>query len=167
MLDGKERSLFVHATACLLDHLVDEAKDNEPDTDYAWPTGVALFDRMEPQARIVLLSNVLQALTDPAIPTPTLSAINEAAVHAVCRFIRGDIEMEIDCERDCQGKASELDGSAFLLGYDPLYWRKVVLAAYLEGQGLAGAGGVADDKILSPACADMEEWDLQLECLAD
>lgn len=49
VLEDKERSLFVHATACLLDHLLEEANDDAPDPDSAWHTGVAQFDHLEPE----------------------------------------------------------------------------------------------------------------------
>jgi hypothetical protein len=165
VLDGKERTLFVHAAAALLDYLLDEARE-ESEEECAWHTGVALFDRTEPQARIMLLRDVVQALTDPAVPTPKLTAVNEAAVHAVFRFLRDEVNMEIDCEGYCRGQEPELDGPSFLLGNDPFYWRKLVLAAYLEGRGPADPSD-GGEETLSHACTDLEEWDLQLECLAD
>src|SRR5262245_15594031 len=139
VLAGKERTLFVHAAATLLDCLLEEARD-ESVAGCAWHTGVALFDGAEPQARIPLLGDVVQALTDPAVPTPKLTAANEAAVHAVFRFLRGEVEMEIDCEGYRRGQEPGLDNPSFLLGDDPLYWRKLVLAAYLEARGPVDAG---------------------------
>ena len=90
VLVGKERSLFVHAAASLLDYLLDDEDDEI--------TGVPQFDRLEPNTRIVLLRDVVQALTDPTMPIPELTALNEAAVHAVFEFVRGEVGMEIECE---------------------------------------------------------------------
>jgi hypothetical protein len=166
VLDGTERTLFVHAAAALLGYLLDEAREDDPDEVSTWHTGVALFDYTEPQARIVLLRDVVQALTDPTVPAPKLTATNEAGVHAVFRFLRGEIEMEMDCEDYCSGREPDLDRSPFILGHDPFYWRKLVLAAYLEARGPADPSD-AGEAIPSHICVDMEEWDAQLECLAD
>src|SRR5262249_1972983 len=146
VLEGKERSLVVHAAACLLDHLLEEAGDADREEEFAWHTGVALFDRLGPEERIALLRDVVRALTDPAGPTPGLTAANEAAVHAVFRFVRGEVELEIDTAGCRPARGSGLDELSSLLGYDPLYWRKMVLAAYLEGRGPADADAGAGEE---------------------
>src|SRR5262245_33317569 len=64
VLGGKERSLFVHAAACLADQLWEDAGHPDSDSDAA-PTGVALFDRLDSLARVTLLWDVVQGLTDP------------------------------------------------------------------------------------------------------
>src|SRR5262249_14355517 len=120
VLVGKERTLFVHAAATRLDYLLDEAGE-EADAGCAWHTGVAVFDALEPQDRIVLVRDVVLALTDPAVPIPKLTAANEAAVHAVFRSLRGEVEAEIDCAGSCQGQEPKLDAPSFVLGDDPLY----------------------------------------------
>lgn len=167
VLHIQERNLFVRAAACLLDHLEEEIGDC--DADIAWPTGVVPFDSLEPQARIVLLRDIVQALTDPAVPTPDLTAITEAAVHAIYRFILHEIGIEIDFRRDLSHGLRDLPS---LVGYDPCSWRKLVLAAYLEGRELDGDTDRddeddEDEENLDPDNDDMDEWELRLECLAD
>jgi hypothetical protein len=88
VLGDKERTLFVHAAAALLGHLLDEAREDDPDEGSTWHTGVALFDRTEPQARIVLLRDVVQALTDPAVPTPSLRPRGEQHTRPSYRLYR-------------------------------------------------------------------------------
>lgn len=156
VLIGKERSFFVHAAARLLDYLLEDEDDEI--------TGVAQFDRLEPNSRIVLLRDVVQALTDAAIPAPELTALNEAVVHAVFRFIRAEVEMEIGCEGFRRDRGPEPDDS--LLGDDSLFWRTLVLTAYLEGSEPVDTRS-DDEAKLSPACTDIEEWDLRVGCVAD
>ena len=167
VLDGKERSLFVHAAACLLDHLLEEAEASDPDLDLAWHTGVVLFDQLDASARIVLLRDVVQALTDLVVPTPKLTAANESAIHAVFRFIRSEIEMEVECAENFLEQAAGYDELNPILGFNLLYWRQLILAAYLEHRGLAGTHGSSIEENLDPACDDLNDWNLKLESLAD
>lgn len=150
VLVGKERSLFVHGAAGLLDFLLEDTDDEM--------TGVGQFDRLEPNVRVVLLRDVVQALTDPTVPMPELTAVNEAAVHAVFEFMRGEVGIEIECAHLAGERADFQD-------CDQFYWRRLVLAAYAEGCEPDDADDGEDG--MSVACTDVEEWDSQLECLAD
>src|SRR5262249_18494861 len=85
-------------------------------------TEVDLFDRLEPSVRIVLLAEVVRALVDPAVAAPDLNAVNEAAVYAVFRSVSICIDLQID------GATLSVTGPEA----DPLYWRRLVLAALLE-----------------------------------
>lgn len=163
VLSGKERTLFVHGAARLLDQLLEEARDQERAADVAVETGVDQFDRLEVDARIVLLRDVVAALTDPDVHAPDLTAANEAAVYAVFRFLSTEVKSEIALEADHLSGDPELEAPFLSLGNNPFYWRKMILAAYLEEVGPDDA----EEENLDPACGDADEWNIKLEALAD
>jgi hypothetical protein len=168
VLVAKEKSLFVHATACFLDYLLDQAEASDTAPEEICPTGVDLFDRMDAANRVCLLGEITRALIDPAEPMPELTAATEAAVYAVFRFILSEIESEVDFESEGVEREPDLEASDFILGEDPFYWRKLTLATYFECQEPHDFNEEDDDdEDLDAASVDLSAWENKLECLAD
>jgi hypothetical protein len=76
-----------------VERLVDFIADEEQPLGLSG-TDIDVFDELQPEQRLALLADVAQALRDPAVPPPPLTAANEATVAAVFASIRQALEME-------------------------------------------------------------------------
>src|SRR5215218_5415786 len=83
VLAGAEWSLFREGVDTLWDQVEDAFRD--PDI---FETGVAVFDRLQPNQRLAAIAWVAKALHDETEPTPALSAVSEGTVAAVFAVIR-------------------------------------------------------------------------------
>jgi hypothetical protein len=169
VLAGRERSLFIQAAASLVEHILAD-QDEDPVASVIAETEVGLFHRLEPSVRVVLLATVVRALVDPDVAAPELTAVNEAAVYAVFRSVSICIDLQIDgITLSSTGPESE-----------PLYWRRLVLAALLEATEREAASlepsaqeqaSVArpedEERTLTLDSTDPEDWHSALEILAD
>ncbi len=89
-LAGDEFELVRGAVGMMLDHLVAEGREGDPQEVY----GIQWYDQWDWQQRIWLLERTaLALLTDLAAPSP--AAIWEATVDAVFHEIRELVEMEV------------------------------------------------------------------------
>lgn len=77
----------------LLRDFVEQDISSEEDNECA---GVAVFDRLTSEQKLVLLAEVASALLDPAIPTPDHTAANEGAIMAVLKTFRMMLRTEIE-----------------------------------------------------------------------
>jgi hypothetical protein len=144
VLVGKERALFVQAASSLAEMLPGKGG---LDTGVDWPTGVEVFDRLPVQTRVVLLADVVRALTDPHIPEPARTAFNEAAIYAVFRSVFTKVVVEIDEGQDPTA---------------PFSWRRLILDACQEEHE---GNGEHDQE---PDPDDAQHWeDLLEDDLAD
>ena len=91
VLRGAERRLFVHALNLLVSLLEEfERTDNEV------VTGVHLFDSLEIGQKLAMLDQVANALLRSNIPAPKLTAVREATVGAIYRFLPLLVEVETE-----------------------------------------------------------------------
>jgi hypothetical protein len=87
----------------------------------AYDTGVAVFDRLEPESKLAMMSLVGQALGDPCVPTPVATALSDGTIAAVYAAVPDIIAIEIMMER--AGQTRERDRFST---------RELVLAAVLQ-----------------------------------
>jgi hypothetical protein len=145
-LTGADAALLRESIADMTDSLHDEAEGLADE----WPCGVKVFDELSWQQRLALLERVANALLKPDVPTPELSAVNEATVGAIFAMLRRNVEIELD-------EANDIHVSP---AFDAYYWRRLVAAC----QESLGTG---DDFYLEVESGDFEEWELLIECLGD
>ena len=120
-----------------LSRLLDEAILGQLD-DYE--LGVACFDGLTVGQRIYALATIGNGLLREDVPPVDLTAVVEGAIAAVFQHLKNQIIFEIDMP-EC--------GTS---------WREMVIAARNEAEG---------ENIPVPNCTDVEEWDFQVEQLAD
>ena len=137
ILSGAEATVFVAALAIMVDLLTDE------DVEF----GVLALDRLQRGQKLVVLEQVAAALLSEATPMPKLSAVIEAAVAAVYRFLE-----EMICQECDELAAAPLDS-------ERPSWRQRALAACRE-TGL-------DDELPEAESTDVDEWSLVIAGLAD
>jgi len=138
VLKGAEWRLFAEALTFVSDMVVDMGDPDEFDS------GVAVFDRLQRNQKLAMLTLVGQALKDERTPSPELTAVAEGAVAAVFAKLRDAVEIEIE-----MGESS----------HELPTWRALVLAACRDV-------GI-DDSLPEASTDDLEEWDPLIDCLAD
>ena len=117
--------------------LVDEAYLGHFD-DY--DIGVNAFDRLTYGQKVYILSIVGNGLLRRDVPRVDLTAVSEGAIAAVFEHLKNMVTIEIDMPE---------------LGTN---WRELVVAARKEAEG---------ENIPAPTCNDLEEWEIEMESLAD
>ncbi len=85
-LGPAEAQLFLHAA-----QLFAHALFLEMEASSAAPSGNQ-FQRLPPTHGAIVCADILIALTDPNVPTPTLTAVNEAAISDIFRHLELDLE---------------------------------------------------------------------------
>ncbi len=85
--DG-EATAFKAALGGLVEDLAEWGEEHQ--------TGVGPFDVLSYGQRIAVLEDLAAALFDPAVPMPSHTAANEAAVFVVFQQLKGLIEVELD-----------------------------------------------------------------------
>jgi hypothetical protein len=144
VLRGAEWELFREALAGVWD-LVEHASDSgEP-----FPSGVDVFDALQPGQQLALLAAVGRALSDEAVPAPELTALHEGTVAAVFNHARQTAVEQA-------GNPGEPDGVETATS-----WRGLVLAACRE------ALGESESPLPTASSDDAEAWALLVDCLAD
>ena len=102
--------------------------------------GVACFDNLTYGQKVSVLATIGNGLFKKDVPPVELTAVVEGAIAAVFQSLKDSIIFEID----------EPDFGT--------YWRELVIAARKEA-------GVED--IPAPTCADVDEWEFQVDGLSD
>lgn len=128
--------------------VADSRRTHPADDDVAW--GVAVFDNLERNQQVALLALVAQALFDPAVPSPPLTAVNEAAVATLFSAIEVCIDFELAAEAEQ------------LSQHDPFCWRRMIRACFDERDFTEA------ELTLEPLESDnREEWAELIWILAD
>ena len=134
ILLGAERRFFIQSLAMIIDLLA--AGDME--------FGVAPFDQLQRNQKLVVLYNSARGLLRASEPTPKLTAFIESAVATVYEFAEVQVHQELDDPELRRGTP---------------YWRRLVLEAAREQ---VTPDEVPDD---TSSC-DKETWTFLVECLA-
>jgi len=115
---------------------------DEADTDklYDYDLGLPCFDNLSYGQKISVLAVVGSGLLRADVPAVPLTAVVEGAIAAVFQHLMNCVIFEID-EPDV--------GNA---------WRKMIVAARKEMEA---------EEVPKPACEDQEEWDGEIQELAD
>jgi len=121
----------------LLD-LLDESNLSKQFDDYN--LGVDVFDNLTYGQKISVLAIIGNCLLRRDVPTVELTAVLEGAIAAVFKHLVNLITFDIDVP-DLGTK-----------------WREMVVAARKEAEG---------EDIPIPNCNDLEEWEIEVETLAD
>jgi hypothetical protein len=145
-LAGAEATLLRESIANMTDSLQDEAEDLADE----WPCGVKLFDELSWQQRLALLERVANALLKSEAPAPELSAVNEATIGAIFALLRRNVVIELD----------EANDSHMSPEFDVYYWRRLIAACQEPPSG-------DDEFYLEVGDADLDEWEILIECLGD
>jgi hypothetical protein len=85
---GAEAELLKRSIGNMVDMALDEGRGS---ADH-WHYGVPVFDRLTWRQQLAVLVDVAEALLSDAVPPPTLTAINEAAIGAAFANIRQLVE---------------------------------------------------------------------------
>ena len=129
-----EAALFRQSLAILVDMVRD-------DTEGVWRLGIAPFDNLQPNQKLVVLAQAGSALLCQTEPVPKLTAVFEAAVGAVFEVSRVMVEMEID--QSAEGRLSPT-------------WREGVLAAARHRQ---------IEELVDSMSEDLDDWDVLIDSL--
>jgi hypothetical protein len=99
MLSDSERVLTHAEWVCLrigLASLRDYIAD-DPDGSYGFSiTGVQVFDRLSAPQKLAILADTCEAMTQPDVPAPTLTAVNEGTVAALLQSFWNQLVVELD-----------------------------------------------------------------------
>ena len=145
-LTGAEAALLRESIGDMTDSLHDEAEG----LDDEWPCGVKLFDELSWQQRLFTLERVANALLTSDVPSPELSAVNEATVGAIFAMLRRNVVIELN-------EANDLHVSS---AFDAYYWRRLVAACQEPP-------GSDDDFYVEVESADLEDWEILIASLGD
>lgn len=132
ILLGAERRFFTHCLAVIVDTLADG------DVEF----GVATFDSLQRNQKLVTLYQSARGLLHPQEPLPKLTAALESAVATVYEFAKERIFEEID-DPDLSGETR---------------WRSLVLEAVRQQ--------VEVNEFPEATDRDKETWTFLVECLA-
>jgi hypothetical protein len=94
-LKGAEWELFREGLGLLWDDAEERIEDA---SGSLYPTGIPIYERLQPSERLAMLALVGQALHDPDVPAPRLTALTECVVGAVFQVIASTVLFEIDME---------------------------------------------------------------------
>lgn len=140
VLKGAEAALFLE---CLGDLWTGIELCAEIEEEHR--VGVKVFDSLTTGQKLSMLVNAGEALIDPAIPAPRLTAVNEATVAAVFNQLRINLEVQF-YDPEC--------------GYD---LRPTVLAA----SRAVDEAGIMIDELPSEKCDNQEDWEFCVSFLED
>jgi len=133
ILLGAERRFFVESLGTIIDLLATD------DMEF----GVAPFDELQRNQKLVVLYISARGLLRPGEPPPKLTAFIESAVATVYEFAEVQVHQELDDPELRQGTP---------------YWRRLVLEAAREQ--------IEPDELPDDTSGDKETWTLLMECLA-
>ena len=135
-----ERTLEGAEAKLFAEALLDLLDEGAPDQFEDYDLGIEAFDTLTYGQKISVLSTIGSGLLKRDVPRAELTAVLEGAIGAVFEHLRHCITVEMD--------EPEL-GTA---------WREKVIFARKE------AGG---EDLPLPSCGDPEEWDVEVQELAD
>ena len=122
----------------LLD-LIENAKDaNDCGEDYQ--LGISPYDNLTYGQRVSVLTTIGNCLLSEEVPPVELTAVLEGTIATIFQHLKNCIQFEID--------ESEIGTT----------WRELVVTVRKEMEG---------EEIPDPTCIDFEEWDIEVECIAD
>jgi hypothetical protein len=133
-----EREIMCFGLYELLEIIEDAHKQGEP-----FECGLESFDTLTYEQKLFVLAETTQALTNPAIPPPRLTAANEAAIAAI--FFMLEIPLQAELEED-DSSAQEI--------------RALLLKAAAESKDPL-------EEVPSVSCPDLEEWRIVLRILEE
>lgn len=148
VLLGKELELYaLGMQQCLL--------KLEQNDDESLELGIAPFDRLVPTQQKAALLYVFNAMTDPTIDPPDLTAVIEAIAYSPFAMLRNKIEEEI--ENDADDRDSRY------------YWRTKVLETYqfLYKEDAVGNSGDDEDVEFTIFDTDMDEWESLIDQISN
>ena len=124
----------------------------EVDSPQGWSYQVPAYDDLQWRQKLAMLARVGSALLSPDVPPPELTALNEATVAALYECVRQRLGVELEYA------ANEPEGEFRTC------WRELVRATLDEEELTDPETG---EVVLSIECDDLDEWELQVECLSD
>jgi hypothetical protein len=162
-LRGCEWDLFRAGLSTLWDQIEVWVDDSD-----LCATGIGVFDRLEPAAKLAMLALVGTALRDENEPCPELTALTEGTFGAVYAVIRDAIEIEIELGReDPLSESHELSMRALVLAAfretNPDWENRLPEPDYDDEDD----ENVEPPSFPEPDDEDMETWDGLLEQLMD
>lgn len=136
--------------ASLID-LADAIGCYDYEADDAFTVGVGVFDRLTQGQKQVLLLQAAQALLDPDVQPPRVTACLAAAVDAIYHSMLGLAEIEIDIKEEGTKHRQRILDAVEEMGY----WN--------DGDLLQPG----EEPLVPPApdCTDVREWDALVEAL--
>jgi hypothetical protein len=141
-MQSGERVLTAAEWCCLSD-AVDWLRDGiESDVDSdsnVTDTGIAIFDRLTAEQKLLILADTVEALVVPEIPCPDHTAVNEGTIAAIFATLRQHIDFEMDMESGT-------------------HHRRALLAALADDP---------PEEMPAADCDDGDEWDLMVEFFTD
>lgn len=167
VLRGPIAELVRQAAAGLLDAVKLEIELDIDSEDLLESSEVELFERLTPTQQIAMLHEVSRHLLHETDTPMELTAISEATVYAIYRFVFTQIEIEIDTEE-----------MAMFTDDDPeniFYWRDLTLEAYRwrwpeDDHHLEPIDDDPDADYYPPESMlsdNVAQWELIVEALAD
>lgn len=108
--------------------------------------GVSVIDQLEANQQLACLVDVADALLDPDLEPPSLTAWREAMVAVLFDTVSTLVQFELE---------------GWTVRGESTHWRRIIRDACRE------AGMELDEDFPAEDCDDLEEWQVLLECLAD
>jgi hypothetical protein len=139
-LTESEWALFSTGVALLWGDIEDDICNKTDEVQ----VGVAVFDRLTPEQKLLLLADVACALRDPEVPDPDHTAANEGAIAAVFSMLRIALETELGFE-----------GSTISSEYS--------LAIRPKLRAVAEEAEEWEEPLPEATSTDADEWDLLVE----
>jgi hypothetical protein len=143
VLTEPEWALFAAGVDVLWDWVESEIDTGADDANL----GLAAFDGLTPEQKLVMLADVANALRIALVRTPKHTASNEATIAAVFIVLRGELECEIDVATD-----EEVTPCTSI--------RQLLLACCSIAEGY-------EDPLPDASNEDLEAWDWILDEIVD
>jgi len=143
VLHGAEWELFREGLKQAWEVVEEEIRDRTP---YSWL--VPVLDDLLPNQKLAMLAGVGEALREESVPCPELTATAEAIIAVVFDQIRASVEIEVDLQGDGADEAL-------------FFWRRLVL------RGCREVDERWEEPLPEESSADVEEWRLLIDCLAE
>ncbi len=144
VLQGPEANLFRE----ILGYVVDQIQLALDYPDCPYEVGIEVFDRLQPNQQLVVLTEVSEALLDSSVRPPDLTAVREGTAAVIYQELEHCIEFEI-----------ELDEEPRL--------RSLVLDAWKSDQESLGELEADGFTVPEPASDDLSKWRELVEDLAE
>jgi hypothetical protein len=135
VLTPAEWSCLAIGVGYLFDQVCADVDDETDDVE----TGVAVFDRLTAEQKLLILADTAEALVRPEVPWPELTAVREGTVAAMFASLEFLIGLEVEMGEETT-------------------WRRALLAALADDP---------PDEMPAADCDDDSEWELTVECFTD
>lgn len=153
VLNPAEAALIRTVLGSMKTELLDEERGDDQ-----WPYGVRVFDDMTLPQRVLSLCDVCEALLDPVIPAPELTAANEGTIASIFNAMKQVLGYELDGM--WAGDGDEPGPFEFDL-------RKLICAALQSPAGDDKSHGVDPAKIPNFESYKSKDWKWVVESLRD